>query len=160
MDFGCIGGTREYLMIYRGSGGCMIWLLAPLPQSTVSKLDGRHTEKLRKRDKFPTGKGGGDGRGAESYDHKKAWALSKSFNTLWGGTFSNKCKSRSTASNILKFNQRKVKVASLCRFRHSHNEKCMYYVHLPPPPMHSPAYISWQSQSQPWWFMVFTSVAL
>jgi hypothetical protein len=51
----------------------MIWLLplpAPFPDS---KLDGRHTGRLKKRDNFLTGEGGGGGEGgAKSYDVEKA----------------------------------------------------------------------------------------
>ncbi len=54
----------------------MIWLLAHPPP--VSKLDRRHTGKLRKRDNLLLGGGRGKGgRGwarAESYDRKKAWS--------------------------------------------------------------------------------------
>jgi hypothetical protein len=50
----------------------MILAPRPPPPFPVIRMDGRHTEKMRKRDKFPMGEGGGDGRGAESYDHKKA----------------------------------------------------------------------------------------
>ncbi len=50
----------------------MIWLLAhPPPPSTVSKLDRRHTGRMRKRDNLLTWKGGGEG---EEPNHKKAWS--------------------------------------------------------------------------------------
>jgi len=45
----------------------------PPPPLPVSKLDRRHTRRLRKRDDLLTGEGGRGGRrGAESYDRKKA----------------------------------------------------------------------------------------
>jgi hypothetical protein len=54
--------------------GRMIWLLGhPLPPSPVSKLDRRHTGRLRKRGKLFTGEEAkGGGRGAESYDCKES----------------------------------------------------------------------------------------
>jgi hypothetical protein len=55
----------------------MIWFLS-YPHSPVSKLDRRHTGRLRKRDNLQTegrwGGGEGSGRGAESYDCKKSWS--------------------------------------------------------------------------------------
>jgi hypothetical protein len=50
----------------------MIWFLAP---SSVSKLDRRHTGRLRKINimTLRTGEGWVCGAGAESYDRKKAW---------------------------------------------------------------------------------------
>ncbi len=57
----------------RLSCSCMIWLLAT--PSTVSKLDRRQPGRLRKRDKLLWGWWGkGGGRGAESYERKKAWS--------------------------------------------------------------------------------------
>jgi hypothetical protein len=54
----------------------MIWSLIhhPLPLP-VSKLDWRHTGRLKKRDKLVAGEREvvRGGRGAESYDRKKAW---------------------------------------------------------------------------------------
>jgi hypothetical protein len=52
----------------------MIWLLLPL--LPVSKLDGRHTGRQKKRDNAQTGErvGGGSGGGAKSCDGKKAWS--------------------------------------------------------------------------------------
>ena len=51
----------------------------PPPSSPVSKLDRRHTGRLKKRDNILTGQGWKEvGRGAESYELKKAW----SFNAL------------------------------------------------------------------------------
>ncbi len=72
---------RRYLhwTIYRRPGFlAVVWFgssPSPFPPSLVSKLDRRHTGRLRKRDNLLTGKGGdGDGgRGAESYVRKKAW---------------------------------------------------------------------------------------
>jgi hypothetical protein len=49
----------------------MIWLLAhSLPPSPGSKLDRRHTGRLKKSDNLHMG---GGGRGAESYDRKKVY---------------------------------------------------------------------------------------
>ncbi len=47
----------------------------PPPAFPLSKLDGRHTGRLRQRDKVLTGEGGRrwEYRGAESYDRKEAW---------------------------------------------------------------------------------------
>ncbi len=57
--------SRSYDIIPRPS---------PPPYSPVSKLDRRHTGRLL--DNLLTGEGGGEegGRGAESYDRKKAWS--------------------------------------------------------------------------------------
>jgi hypothetical protein len=65
--------TIEWIIEGQASRGRMIWLLShPFPPpSPVSKLDRRHTGRLRKRDKLLTGEGG---RGAESYDGEKAWS--------------------------------------------------------------------------------------
>jgi hypothetical protein len=52
-------------MIYRGPG-----FLAVV--SLVSMLDRRHRGRLRKRDNVLPGEGGRSGRGAASYDRKKA----------------------------------------------------------------------------------------
>jgi hypothetical protein len=49
--------------------------LAPPPTSAVSKLDRRHIERLRKRDKLLTGEVGGN-----SSDGAKAWSSIKLFN--------------------------------------------------------------------------------
>jgi hypothetical protein len=50
----------------------IIWLLLnPLPPSPVTKLDRRHTGRLRKRDNLLTGEGGG---GAKSYAGEKTWS--------------------------------------------------------------------------------------
>jgi hypothetical protein len=58
----------------------MIWLHIPTPFTSplISKLDRRHTERLRKEERqLADGRGGGGrgGRGAESYDRKKAWSF-------------------------------------------------------------------------------------
>ncbi len=78
---------REDWMIYRGPGFlAAVWFGSSptpyLPPSTVSKLDRRHTGRLRKRDNLLGGGGGGKkgfGRGAESYE---SLVLYKSFNNL------------------------------------------------------------------------------
>ncbi len=61
-----------------------IWLLPHLlpPSSPVSKLDRRHTGRLRKRDNFLTGEWGTGG-GAKSYEGEKAWS---SINICWIST--------------------------------------------------------------------------
>ncbi len=46
----------------------------PSHLSPVSKLDRRHTGRLRKRDNLLTGEGGWGGGGAKSYDGEKAWS--------------------------------------------------------------------------------------
>jgi hypothetical protein len=44
------------------------------PSESVSKLDRRHTRRLRKRNNLLTGeKGEGGGEGAKSYESKKVW---------------------------------------------------------------------------------------
>jgi hypothetical protein len=49
-------------------------LAQPFPPSPVSKLDRRHTGRLRKRDNLLTREIKGVGRGADSCDRKKAWS--------------------------------------------------------------------------------------
>ncbi len=70
--------NREYWIIYRGQGFlAVIWFgsfAAPPPPITVSKLDRRHTGRLRKRDNLLTGEGVGGGWGAESYNCQKTWS--------------------------------------------------------------------------------------
>ncbi len=65
-------------MIYRGTGFLLVvWFgfsPTPSPPPTASKLDQRHTGKLRKRDIFADGRGGEGGQEAESYDRKNAWS--------------------------------------------------------------------------------------
>jgi hypothetical protein len=58
----------------------------PLPSypSPVSKLDWRHTGRLRKRDNLMTVEGEGGERRARSYDGKKAWSSINNLITLWG----------------------------------------------------------------------------
>jgi hypothetical protein len=52
----------------------LIWLLAhPLSIPPLSKLERRHTGRLRDN-LLKGGKRGGGGRGAKSYDDKKAWS--------------------------------------------------------------------------------------
>ncbi len=61
-----------YLMIYRGPGFLTVYDLAPPPSSLpspVSKLDRRHTGRLRKRENFLTEEGAGGGR-----SRKKAYS--------------------------------------------------------------------------------------
>ncbi len=68
---------REYWMNNRRVGFLAVVCFGssptPLLPSSVSKLDRRHTGRLRKRDNLMTGEWGGGGRGAESYD-RKAWS--------------------------------------------------------------------------------------
>jgi hypothetical protein len=61
----------------------MVWLLPHPPP--VSKLERRHTGRLRKRDNLRTGKGKA---GAKSYDGEKAWSSGLSLNTLCKHPFS------------------------------------------------------------------------
>ncbi len=59
--------TRGCWMIYRGPGFlAVVWFgsSCPFPPSPVSKLDRRHTRR----------RGGGVGRGAESYHRRKVWS--------------------------------------------------------------------------------------
>jgi hypothetical protein len=56
----------EYYMIYRGPVFLAVVLFGSSPTLPVSKLDCRHTGRLRKRDKLLTGEGGGKGVGEES----------------------------------------------------------------------------------------------
>jgi hypothetical protein len=49
-------------------------ILEKLRIQPVSKLDQKHTGRLRKRDNLLKGEGGGDRRGAKSYDGEKAWS--------------------------------------------------------------------------------------
>jgi hypothetical protein len=59
----------------------MIWLLSlPPPPSSVSKLDQRHSGRLRKRDNLLTGEGDGVGGGAKR--RREILVLYKSFNTI------------------------------------------------------------------------------
>jgi len=55
--------------------------LTPSPTS-VSKLDQRHTKRLRKRDKLVTGEGGGDGGRSQIILRRESLVLDKSFGTL------------------------------------------------------------------------------
>ncbi len=71
--------SKEYWMIYRGPGFLsVVWFgssphpLNPPPTSPVSKLDWRHTGRLKKERQLADGWGGGWG--AESYHSKKAWS--------------------------------------------------------------------------------------
>jgi hypothetical protein len=59
-------------MFYRGPSFLDSAAHPPLP-SSVSKLDWRHTGRLRKRDNLLTGEGGG--RGAKSYDQREGMGL-------------------------------------------------------------------------------------
>ncbi len=54
----------------------------PPPLSPVSKLDGRHTGRLRNRGNLSWRDGERGGSGAESSDHKECLDLYKSFNIL------------------------------------------------------------------------------
>ncbi len=85
----CIAGIlhvtpRKHWMIYRGpdySHSRIIWLLAnPLTFPFSKLLDQRHTWRLGKGKKLPTGDWRGweeGGRGAKSYDRRKAWSSIK-----------------------------------------------------------------------------------
>jgi hypothetical protein len=58
-----------------GPAVSLSYYLAPPPAPNpfpVSKLDGRHTGRLRKRDNLLTGETGRDGGGAKLYDGEKA----------------------------------------------------------------------------------------
>jgi hypothetical protein len=57
----------------------MIWLLSPSPPPPVSKLDGQHVEKMRKRDNMLMGEGGR----SQIIGRRESLVLYKSFNTLW-----------------------------------------------------------------------------
>jgi hypothetical protein len=59
--------VTEYLMYYGGPG----FLTAP--PFPPSKLDRRHTGRLRKRDSLLTGEGEEEREGAKSYDSEKAY---------------------------------------------------------------------------------------
>ncbi len=74
---------RGYWIIYRRPGFLAIVPLSPSHPSPVSKVDFRHTRRLRKRDNLLTGGRGGSGEGANSYRGEKSLVLYKSFNTLW-----------------------------------------------------------------------------
>ncbi len=72
-------------MIYRWPGFlAVVWFVSshPFPPSSFSKLDRRHTGRLRKRDNLLTGRGKGVG---EEPDHTTARkpSLNETFNTLW-----------------------------------------------------------------------------
>jgi hypothetical protein len=76
-------------MIYRGPGflrGRMIWLHAhPLPNTSLSVSSIGDTQEDCERD-TTCGRESGEavgGRGAGSYDRKKAWSSINLFNTLW-----------------------------------------------------------------------------
>jgi hypothetical protein len=53
----------------------------PTPHSPISKLDRRHTGRMRKRDNMPTGGGRGGGR-SQIIRRWESLVLNKSFNTL------------------------------------------------------------------------------
>ncbi len=62
-------------MIYRGHGFLCVGFNSSPISSPVSKLDGQHTETLRKRNNLLTGEGGnGFGEEPKSYDGEKAWS--------------------------------------------------------------------------------------
>jgi hypothetical protein len=73
------GGIAESIQCFmEGQASSQSYDLAPRspspPRPPVSKLHRRHKGRLRKRDNLLTGDvGEGGGRGAESYDRKKAW---------------------------------------------------------------------------------------
>ncbi len=67
-----------------------LYYLAPPPPPPhfshhYSKLDRRHTGRLRKRDSLLTGEGGGVGGGAKSYDSEKVWpSINHAILSVWG----------------------------------------------------------------------------
>ncbi len=74
----------EYWTIYRGPGFSRSYGLARplLPPSLVSKLDRRHTGRLRKRKNLLTGEGGGRLGEEPNHTTARSLVLYKSFNTL------------------------------------------------------------------------------
>jgi hypothetical protein len=66
-------------MIYRGPGFSPSYDLTPPPPYPVSKLGRRHTGRLRKRNIFLTGEGGGR---SQIIRRREILALYKSFSTL------------------------------------------------------------------------------
>jgi hypothetical protein len=78
------GSSTQKEIIYRDPGFlAVVWFGSSF--SAVSSTDETH-RRLRKRDKLLTVGGGGDGRGAESYDRKKAW-YSINHSILCGATY-------------------------------------------------------------------------
>jgi hypothetical protein len=91
--------------LFRGQGFLALVRFGSYPTthpSPVSKVDQRHTERLRKIDNLQTGDGGGVG---EEPDHPTARKIGplycKSLNTLWSRS-SLLTESRCFLSNILK----------------------------------------------------------
>jgi hypothetical protein len=77
--------SREKLMDFRGPGFfAVIFGSFPLPfsPSHVSKLDRRHTGRLRKRDHLLTGVEGGAGR-SKIIRRRESLVLHNTFHTLW-----------------------------------------------------------------------------
>jgi hypothetical protein len=78
-------------MIYRGTGFLATYNLAPphpFPSpSPISKLDRRHTGKLRKRENIQTGENGRGWRRSQIIRRLESLVLYKSFKTLWCGRF-------------------------------------------------------------------------
>ncbi len=78
---------REYWIIYRGPSFLVVVWFGSMPAlSPVSKLNRRHTGRLRKRDNLLTGEGGGweSGRALSRIIRtEESLVLYKSFNTLW-----------------------------------------------------------------------------
>ncbi len=69
---------REYLMYYRRQAFlAILWFGSSShpPHPPFSKIDRRHTGRLKKRDNFLTGEGEGVEGGAKSYDGKKPGPL-------------------------------------------------------------------------------------
>ncbi len=71
---------REYWMIYRRQAFSRVRRPPPPCPSPVSKLDQRHTGRLRKRHNLLMGKGGEEGVGEEP--NQESLGLCKSFNNL------------------------------------------------------------------------------
>ncbi len=78
--------TKEYWTIYRNPGIlAVVWFgSSPTPSPrTVSKLDRRHREILRKRDNLLKEEGGVDGGRSQITQQRESQVFYKSFTTLW-----------------------------------------------------------------------------
>ncbi len=83
--------AKEYWMIYRGTGFLATYNLAPphpFPApSPISKLDRRHTGKVRKRENMLTGEDRGGWGRSQIIRWRESLVLYKLFKTLWCGRF-------------------------------------------------------------------------